>query len=571
MTKIYGDNMSHIDFEVRKGAYYDSVVLMQLQRSLADIPGVVDAGLVMATQANKELLAASDLLPAGAAGAGADDLLIVIKGESAETASGALGQLDDLIRQRRSQSESQGFRPRSLANAVKMLPDAEWVLISVPGKYAAGVAQEALDLGKHVFLYSDNVSLDDELRLKEKAQKKGLLLMGPDCGTAIINGVGLGFANRVRRGNIGIVAASGTGLQAISTHIHNAGSGVSHAIGTGGRDLSTEVRGITALQALDVLSRDPESDVIVFVSKPPAPVVVTRLLAAAAAVDKPVVFYLMGIPPPGRQIGNLQFAVSLQEAAQLAVDAAEWPEPLPHVHNPASLAQGKHLRALMSGGTLAYELVIGLQSFLYPLYTNVPLRPEQTLANVLQSKGHTIVDMGDDLFTQGRLHPMMDNDLRIRRLQEEAARDDAGLIVLDVVLGEGAHPNPASELAPAIESALKRREIEIAILLVGTDEDPQVLDEQARQFVVAGATVFYDVRALVEMISRSFAPPDPIDLPAPIPITLLQKPFSAINVGLETFVESLTNQDAEVVPVEWRPPAGGNEKMMALLARMKSN
>jgi FdrA protein len=295
------------------------------------------------------------------------------------------------------------------------------------------------------------------------------------------------------------------------------------------------------------------------------------LLAAAAAVDKPVVFYLMGIPPPGRQIGNLQFAVSLQEAAQLAVDAAEWPEPLPHVHNPASLAQGKHLRALMSGGTLAYELVIGLQSFLYPLYTNVPLRPEQTLANVLQSKGHTIVDMGDDLFTQGRLHPMMDNDLRIRRLQEEAARDDAGLIVLDVVLGEGAHPNPALELAPAIESALKRREIEIAILLVGTDEDPQVLDEQARQFVVAGATVFYDVRALVEMISRSFSPPDPIDLPAPIPITLLQKPFSAINVGLETFVESLTNQDAEVVPVEWRPPAGGNEKMMALLARMKSN
>jgi len=240
--------MSFLMNEVRKGAYYDSVVLMQLQKALAALDGVVDAGVVMATAANKEVLAASELLPDDVS-AKADDLLIVVKGESEPIAQKALAQVNDLLKQQRPSGTAQDFRPKSLNTAVAQTPEAQFVLISVPGRYAAGVADEALELGKHVFLYSDNVSVDDELKLKQKAQAKGLLLMGPDCGTAVINGVGLGFANRVRRGNIGIVAASGTGLQAVSTEIHNLGGGISQAIGTGGRDLKDAIGGITALQA----------------------------------------------------------------------------------------------------------------------------------------------------------------------------------------------------------------------------------------------------------------------------------------------------------------------------------
>ena len=206
--------MSSIKTEIRTGAYYDSVILMQLQRSLADLPKVIDAGVVMATEANKDILDQTGLLVAEIKEAKADDLVIVIKAENETAALNALEQVDDLVAARRSRDTAgQDFLPKSLESAVKMLPDAKWTLISVPGRYAAGVSREALRLGKHVFLYSDNVSLEEEIDLKKKGAEKGLLVMGPDCGTAIINGIGLGFANQVRGGSIGMVAASGTGLQ----------------------------------------------------------------------------------------------------------------------------------------------------------------------------------------------------------------------------------------------------------------------------------------------------------------------------------------------------------------------
>src|SRR6185436_16572595 len=288
-------------------------------RGLLGLPGVVDAGVVMATQANRDLLAANNLLPESIT-TNPDDLLIVVKADDDSSAADAIGKVDELLARRKPSGVSQDFRPRSLNGAVKQLPEANWVLISVPGRYAAGVAREALELGKHVFLYSDNVSLEDEIALKKTAREKGLLVMGPDCGTAIINGIGLGFANRVRRGSIGLVGASGTGLQAVTTHIHNLGGGISHAIGTGGRDLKSEVGAITAHQALDLLARDSETKVIAIISKPPSPDVATSLISAAQSTRKPVIVYFIGYPPPARKIGNVFFAISLSEAAELAVN-----------------------------------------------------------------------------------------------------------------------------------------------------------------------------------------------------------------------------------------------------------
>ncbi len=554
--------------EVRRGAYFDSVVLMQLQRALAQLPGVQDAGVVMGTEANLELMAESDLLTEKSKDVGPDDLLIAVMAEDEEQGKEALAQVDRLLKERRSRA-SQTFQPRSMASAMKTLPEADWVLISVPGRYAADVAREALQADKHVFLYSDNVALEDEVSLKDLAQEKGLLLMGPDCGTAIVNGVGLGFANHTRRGSIGLVAASGTGLQAVSVHVDWEGGGISQAIGTGGRDLSPEVGGATTRQALGLLTRDPQTEVIVLISKPPAPEVATRVLAQARNSGKPIVVYFMGQPVTARRLGNLHFAFNLKDAAQLALEAARDAGDRPALPRFEQLSSG-YLRGLFSGGTLAYEAVLGLQSVLAPLYTNVPLREDQKLSNPLRSEAHTIVDLGADEFTQGRLHPMMDNTLRIKRLQQEAAESDVGVLLLDVVLGEGSHPDPASELAPAIASAIAEHNIEAGVLLVGTEADPQDVARQREQFEGVGATVFDNTVDLVASLAQSIDETQPAPDATPVPLETLQRPLAAINVGLESFYESLTGQEAEAVHVAWRPPAGGNEKMMTLLAKLKA-
>jgi FdrA protein len=556
--------MTVTKWNVRAGAYYDSVVLMQLQRGLLGLPGVIDAGVVMATRANRELLASNNLLP-DSISANPDDLLIVVKARDDHTAQDALTQVDSLLARRQS-SVSQDFRPRSLSAAVRQLPDANWVLVSVPGRYAAGVAREALDLDLHVFLYSDNVSLEDEIALKKTAREKGLLVMGPDCGTAIINGIGLGFANRVRRGSIGVVGASGTGTQAVTSHIHELGGGISHAIGTGGRDLKSDVGAITAHQALDVLARDPETKIIVLVSKPPSPDVATELISTAQRAGKPVVVYLIGYPPPARKMGNLHFAISLSEAAEIAVGQSST------IGDRSSVADkpvSGYLRGLFSGGTLAYEALLGLQATLSPIYSNAPITNNQLLDDPLHSRAHTLIDLGDEFFMVGRLHPMIDNDLRIRRLQQEAADPEVGMILLDVVLGEGSHPDPVGELAPVIKEIRgKRKEIEVAAIMIGTEDDPQNLLSQIDQLKEAGVLVFRSVTEAVEQIGPRFGRYAPDKYP-PVNLERLNRPLAAINVGLESFYESLASQGAQAVHVDWRPPAGGNEKLASLLARMK--
>jgi FdrA protein len=444
--------MTAIKWEVRAGAYYDSVVLMQLQRGLLELPGVEDAGVVMATQANRDLLAANKLLP-DSISANPDDLLIVVKASDEDAATEAIEKVDELLARKKPSAVSQDFRPRSLSAAARLLPEANWVLVSVPGRFAADVAREALDLGKHVFLYSDNVSLEDEIALKKSACEKGLLVMGPDCGTAIINGIGLGFANRVRRGPIGVVGASGTGTQAVTAQVHNLGSGISHAIGTGGRDLKSEVGAITAHQGLALLANDPETKVIVLISKPPSPDVVTGLIAAAQAIDKPVVLYFIGYPAPTRQIGNIHFAISLSDVAVLAVENREKRLETSNKSPVSNL----YVRGLFSGGTLAYETLLGLQPFLAPIYSNAPITSNQLLEDPLESRAHTIIDLGDEFFMVGRLHPMIDKDLRIRRMRQEADDPQVGMILFDVVLGEGSHPDPAGVLAPVIKEIREKR------------------------------------------------------------------------------------------------------------------
>lgn len=564
--------MSHLAYEIRRGAYADSIVLMQLQSSLAKLDEVEDAGVVMATEANLELLAANGLEPseleAAGLAMGPDDLLIVVRATTETAAEEALAEVDRLMR-RDTSSEVAAFRPRSMRTALAGSPDSRWVLVSVPGRYAAEVARAAVAGDRHVFLYSDNVSVEDEIELKAAAARRGLLVMGPDCGTATVGGVGLGFANRVRRGPIGIVAASGTGLQAVASRIDDLGSGVSHAIGTGGRDLKQAVAGATTLQALDLLARDPETQVIVLVSKPPSPEVAANVLAAARGAGKPTVVALSGATPPLNSLANLHFARSLQQAADLAVGLLGDPGS----GKASGASGGGFVRGLFSGGTLALEATQALRFFLSPLSSNLGVEGVAGIADGsntgTESAGHTILDLGADEFTVGRPHPMIDSDLRLRRMAQEAADSEVGVIVLDLVLGDGAHPDPASELAPAIRSALESREgggLEIGVLVIGTQSDPQDLESQVEQLESAGASVFRTTEDLVSFAARGSEASLP-DGSRPVDLGDLDA-VSCINVGLEHFHDSLAEQEVPVVHVEWRPPAGGNTKLQAILARM---
>ena len=553
--------------EIRSGAYYDSVILMQLQRELASLPDVIDAGVVMGTEANKNILNQNNMLTPEGQAAGAEDLLIVVQAKSEDIALNALGQVDELLTRRR-QAADHEYRPKSIETAAEMAPDARWALISVPGRYAADVTRKVLNLEKNAFLYSDNVSLEDEIAIKHEAREKGLMVMGPDCGTAIVNGVGLGFANQVRRGPIGLVAASGTGLQAVSARIHQLGSGITHAIGTGGRDLSDAVDAITAHQGLDLLRRDSETQVIVLISKPPSATVAEKVLHAARLSGKPVVVDFIGYASPARRAENVFYATSFDEAAELAVELASASvEVAPAIEVDVStfLSSQRYLRGLFSGGTLAYETLLILQAYTPDVYSNVPLKEELRLPDALISQEHTIVDLGEDEFTVGRLHPMMDNDLRIRRLEQEASDPEVAVILLDVVLGHGAHPNPANEIAPVIQSTIARaleagRQLEIFVVVVGTDEDPQGLDVQISQLEAAGAKVWTSNEAAARYTGRlvqAFSPGLEICDDTPVDLSVLKDSLSAINVGLESFAESLSAQDATVVHVDWRPPAGG--------------
>jgi FdrA protein len=526
--------VSAVRCEIRRGAYFDSVVLLQLQKGIAALDGVEEAGVVMATPANREILKESGLLTGAAEDAQADDLLIAVRARDDGAAVAALAAVEGLLRARRGAASDAGEeedpRPRSLVPALRALPAANWVLVSVPGRYAAAVAREALAAGRNVFLYSDNVTLDEEVALKREAAARGLLVLGPDCGTAILGGVGLGFANRVRRGAIGIVAASGTGLQAVASRVHELGEGISHALGTGGRDLSAEVGGATALAALELLARDAPTRVIVLLSKPPAPEVATKLLAAARTCGKPVVVNFIGHAAPGRKLGELHFASALADAADLAVDLARTRHPDPsagardEVVGDPSLSLISHslvpseaegtgrgkttgatlVRGLFSGGTLAYETLLALRAVLGRVDSNLS-------HDEVESDGHRVLDLGADEFTVGRPHPMIDQDMLLRRLREEASDPRVGVILLDVVLGYGAHPDPSAELGPAIAEARDRarregRELRVVALLVGTGDDPQDREAQAERLRGAGAEVVSSPGEAVESAWSVAAP-----------------------------------------------------------------
>jgi FdrA protein len=452
----------------------------------------------MATGNNISLLVETGLL-ATVVSPSPNDLLIVVEGTDHSSMIAALDQAEALLKQKSAEAGEGGSRrvlPRSIEMGLESMPAANFVLISTPGEYAAAEARKALQLGLHVMIFSDNVSMEEEIPLKQYAREHDLLVMGPDCGTAIINGIPLGFANVVRRGDIGVVAASGTGLQQVTSLIDRYGGGITQAIGTGGHDLKSEVGGITMLQGVAALSVDPSTKVIVLVSKPPSPDVMKIVLEGAVQSGKPVVVDFIGAEPASVTSGSITGVRTLEDAAIASVNISKgksigkFTGTLPEKY--AKVAQElaaklkgrqKYIRGLFSGGTFCYETLLLLSENLGAVYSNTPIKKEHRLEDVWKSREHTAIDLGDDLFTQGRQHPMIDFRLRNERILQEAEDPETAVILLDIVLGYGSNMDPAGELVPAIQRAQKiaavaGRKVIFVGSVCGTEADPQNLSQQ---------------------------------------------------------------------------------------------
>ena len=587
-----------IKFEVRKGAYYDSITLMLAAREVGKIKGVTEAFTVMATESNLEILKASGLYVPEMAGCSGSDLLVVVKGDGDDVCSAAVAQTFVLLDKQTKKQGVSETRPATIGGALKINKNANLELISVAGRYAHYEAGLALENNLHVMMFSDNVSVEEEVRLKKTAHEKGLLLMGPDCGTAIINNIPLAFANVVNKGGIGIVAASGTGLQEVSTLIHKFGGGISQAIGTGGRDLKKVVGGQIMIDSLHALMRDPGTSVIVLVSKPPDKEVADKILKEAALSNKPVVVHFISGDPGAIVRKNLIAASSLSDTARLAVMIEKGSLGEVSSAGPASIKANlktgqKYIRGLYSGGTLCDEGIFIAKKFTDEIFTNISKEGLKKISGFAKGQLHTFIDMGEDEFTQGRPHPMIDYSLRTKRMLEEAADPEVAVILFDVVLGYGSNMDPAGELAPAIKkgrelAAKEGREIIYIGYICGTDLDPQGYVNQAKTLEDCGVILPLShkdaiILALSVIGCSANAPDDSLDLAAlgyfrknkPVSTAptgidrLFGSNLSVVNAGIKSFAENVKMAGGEVIDLSWKPPAGGNEEIIALLSRIK--
>jgi FdrA protein len=468
--------------EVRRATYFDSLVLMRISRQIAALPGVEEAGLIIGTPANKEILREAGILGAEGKAAEPGDLILALRATDAAAARAALAEAKRLLEQPlASQATTSLVSFRTIGAAANALADANLALISVPGDFAAAEARKALGLGLNVMIFSDNVPVEEEVALKRQGRELGRMVLGPDCGTAIIGGVPLGFANVVPRGDIGIIGASGTGIQEVSCLVARAGRGISHAIGTGGRDLKAEVGAITTLMAIDALDADAGTKEVVLISKPPAPEIAQLVLNRIGRSRKPFTVCFLGargmrLPANARAAATLKAAAETAVGRAIATDALTPPAPAGH---------GKVVRGLFAGGTLCSEAQIVFSRAGLAVQSNVPVPGAAAVTGAKDA--HVMIDLGADEFTRGRPHPMIEPAVRDRPLADALAEPQTGVILIDVILGYGGHPDPAGHVA----GLLRGRSAGPLVIasVTGTDSDPQRRSEQLGKLVDAGVLV----------------------------------------------------------------------------------
>lgn len=559
---------------IKKDMYKDSVALMLLNNKINAHPAVNVASIMMATPANKDMFKESGLLTDEVEKAGANDIAIVLDLDDETELDGIVEIIDEELSATEKSSAMSGIQEATtLPEALEILPEANLAMISVPGIYAYSVGKKCLDQNLNLFIFSDNVPIEEEIQLKKEGREKGLIVMGPDCGTSIIKGVPLAFANQTKSGKVGIVGASGTGIQEVTSILDGKGYGITNAIGTGGRDLSEEVGAMTFLKGVENLMDDDETEVILVLSKPPAKEVREKVEAYLKSLTKPVASLFLGETPDSHFEGYYR-AGTLEELAILGIDLLENKKPETIVSEAEIKDANGTIKGLYTGGTLATEAALLIER---GLNINEELTHEH--GYILNHEGFEVIDLGDDEYTQGKPHPMIDPTARLPYILKAAEDKNTKVIVLDVVLGFGANEDPASTLVETIKEVKSTRpDIDVVTTICGTKQDPQNINEQEQQLKDVGATVFHSNRQALDhalgligkKIDYKEKPVLPlekisVDLDLGEKNNLLNDKLQIINIGLESFANNLKSFDAKYVQYNFTPIAGGKKELMRAL------
>jgi len=506
---------------VKKNAYYDSVVLMQVTKELKKSEDINEVIVGMGTALNKELAGNLGLLTDEVKATTQNDFFVSLDGEDTVDMDEVLNKITELLNKKKT-SGDEDYRPATLKSALKVMPEANLALFSIPGEYAYEEVKKALDENLHVMLFSDNVTMDEEKKLKDYAKEKGLLMMGPDCGTAIINHTPLAFANVIKPGNIGIVGAAGTGTQEVSVLIDKFGGGTSQVIGTGGRDLKEQIGGTMMLMGFEALEADDETEVIVLISKPPHESIAKKILERVKECKKPVVVDFIGGDTEMIKSYGAHACISLEDAAQKAVALAKGNTP--EDFTGFSMDEGavdemvekevqkyrntqKYVRGLYTGGTLADEAMMVLTESLKAVYSNKPKSPEFKLEDVFKSRENTIIDLGEDEFTLGKPHPMIDPSARVERMKQEGSDENVAVVLMDMVLGYGSHEDPAGEMIESVKEAKdsmasKGGHLTVVASVCGTEGDPQDLKATEQKLKDAGVILMPSNAQAVKFVDK---------------------------------------------------------------------
>ena len=506
---------------LRKNEYRDSVFLMVIkERVMQSVSGIQNVAVMMGSQNNQEILRKAGYAGAEITQASANDIVICLQAESDQRAEEAVLVINRTLDQGTGSSSTER-EFRTIDSLAHSHPETNFAIISIPGEYAARETSRALKMGMNVLLFSDNVSIVEEREIKSLANSLKRIVMGPDCGSAIINGVPLAFANVIKRGHVGVVAASGTGLQEFSVLLDRAGHGISQAIGTGGRDLYDAVGGISTLKGIDILERDPDTSLITIISKPPQPLTMKKVIERAKNCIKPVVLNMIGFHEDQKLGSNIHVANTFEEAAGLAVTILSGKTllstPVASIEdtwltiaaNEASRMshEQQFIRGLYSGGSLCSEAMLVLEQQVGPVFSNVPLNKEYRVEEGKTGSRHTCVDLGSDEYTRGIPHPMISADLRIQHIRQLAEDSQSAVLLLDVILGYGSHPDMAGALQSSIayiRSAHRSRGGNLVVIasVCGTDKDPQGLSDQVRKLEDVGVIVMPSNAKAAELAGR---------------------------------------------------------------------
>ncbi|WP_314577161.1 acyl-CoA synthetase FdrA [Enterococcus gilvus] len=571
---------------ILKNNYQDSINLMLLTNRINDLETVTMSQIMMGTNANKDILNNTNLLTEEANAASPNDLMIVVESDQAAIMDQVLPEVEQFLSDLSSKgSEEQAQVATTWQEALDAMPDANMALFSIPGEYGAAEMETALKKGLHVFSFTDNIPVEEEVRLKQLAHERGLLMMGPDCGTGILSSIPIAFTNVVAPGNIGVVGASGTGIQEVTTIIDRLGNGVVHAIGTGGRDLSDKVGAVTVKDAIVALENHEPTDVICVISKPPAKEVRDEVVQLLQSIMKPVVAIFLGEKPEAHE-GKVYLAHTLEETAKIAVDLANNASVKANYFEAVTppertVLEGKVIKGLYSGGTLAAEAgmliseALGLEGLV------------KEEGYILKSQGYDIIDLGDDIYTQGKPHPMIDPEVRVKKIKEYAQDASTGILLVDIVLGYGAHEDMVGALLPAIKDAQELNpELQVVATVVGTDKDPQNYQEAVQrlqeQHVLVAESNAKAVQLALRLKGIELTEADKPVVPyqgetiaipyaSPSVAELLNTKPRVINVGLQSFNESIQAFDGKSIQFNWKPRAGGNKKMIHILNALEEH